>query len=93
MVWNITTTEGTNIEALTSYHGFEQVINEPTHILSNSASYIDLIFTDKPNLIMESGVFPSLHVKCHYQMVYSKLNLNVVCPSPYQIIKKLMLTI
>ena len=34
---------------------------------------------------MESGVFPSLHVKCHHQMVYSKLNLNVVvCPSPCQ---------
>ena len=30
-----TTIQGTNIEALTSYHGFEQVINEPTHILPN----------------------------------------------------------
>ena len=38
---DITTTEGTsNIEALTSYHGFEQVINEPTPILPNSASCI-----------------------------------------------------
>ena len=30
-----TTIQGTNIEALTSYNGFEQVINEPTHILPN----------------------------------------------------------
>ena len=51
------TVEGTNIEALTSYHGFEQVINEPTHILPNSSSCIDLIFADKPNLIVESGLF------------------------------------
>ena len=33
---------------------------------------------------MESGVFPSLHVKCHNQIVYSKLNLNVVYNFPYQ---------
>ena len=62
----------------------EQVINEPTHILSNSASCIDLIFADKPNLIMESGVLPSLHAKCHHQIVYSKLNVNGIYPSPYQ---------
>ena len=76
--------EGTSIEALTSYHGFVQVINEPTHILPNSSSCIDLIFADKPNLIVESGVFPSLHVKCHHQIIYSKLNLNVIYPPPYQ---------
>ena len=70
---DITTTEGTNIEALSSYHGLEQVINEPTYILQNSSSCIDLIFADKPNLIVESGVFPSLHLKCHHQIIYSKL--------------------
>ena len=79
------TVEGTNIEALTSYHGFEQVINEPAHILPNSFSCIDLIFADKPNLIVESGVLPSLHViNCHHQLIYSKLNLNVIYPLPYQ---------
>ena len=70
-------TEGTNIKALTFYHGFEQVINERTHILPNSVSYTDLIFANKPNLIVESGVVPSLHGKCHHQIVYWKLNLNV----------------
>ena len=78
------TVEGTNIEALTSYHGFEQVINEPTHILPNSSSCIDLIFADKPNLIVENGVLPSLHVKCHRQLIYSKLNFNVIYPPSYQ---------
>ena len=81
---DITTTEGTNIEALTSYQGFEQVINEPTHILPNSASCIDLIFADKSNLIVESGMLPSLYVKYHHQIIFSKLNLNVVYPPPYQ---------
>ena len=92
-----TTAEGTNIEALTSYHGFEQVINEPTHILPNSSSCIDLIFADKPNLIVESGVLPSVHVKCHHQLIYSKLNLNVInlllTSVWFGIIKKLMLTV
>ena len=36
-----------------------------------------------PNFIVESGVFPSLYVKCHHQ-IFSKLNLNVVYPPPYQ---------
>ena len=78
--------EGTNIEALTSFHGLYKFvqINEPTHILPNSSSCIDLIFADKPNFIVESGVFPSLHVNCHQQIIYSKLNLNVIYPPPYQ---------
>ena len=39
--------EGTKIDALTSYHGLHQLISQPTHILENSASCIDLIFTDQ----------------------------------------------
>ena len=83
-VGDIITTVCTNTEALTFYHGFEQVINELTHILQYSASCIDLIFTDKPNLVVESDVFPSLYVKCHHQTLFSKLNLNVVYLSLYQ---------
>ena len=77
-------TEGTNIEPLTSYHGFEQVINEPTHILSNSAACIDLISAEKPNLIDKDGVFRSLYVKCHHQIIFSKFNLNVIYLPLYQ---------
>ena len=63
---------------------FFQVINEPTHILPNSASCADLIFADKPNFIAESGVFPSPYVKCHCQIIFSKLNLNALYPPLYQ---------
>ena len=52
--------------------------------MPNSAFCIDLIFANKPNLRVESDIFPSLHVKCHHQIVYSKLNLNVVYSPPYQ---------
>lgn len=64
------TIEGTNIEALTFYYEFEQVINEPTHILPKSSSCIDLIFADKLNLIMKNGVCPCFQIKCHYQIIY-----------------------
>ena len=84
---DITTTEGNSIEPLTSYHGFEQVIDEPNHIPLNSASCIDLTFADKSNLIVQSGVFPSLYVKCHHQIIFSKLNLNVAHPPPCQRLK------
>ena len=29
-------------------------------------------------------MLPSLYVKCHHQIIFSKLNLNVVYPPPYQ---------
>ena len=53
-----------------------EVINEPTHILENSSSCIDLIFTSQPNLITESGVHPSLNPNCHHQVIYAKFNLK-----------------
>ena len=46
------TSEGSQIDCLTTSYGFQQLISEPTHILKNSSSCTDLIFTDQPNLIM-----------------------------------------
>ena len=40
-----TTDEGSRIEAITSQFGLKQLIQEPKHILSNSPSCIDLVFT------------------------------------------------
>ena len=61
---DINTTEGTKLFSLTSSNDFSQLINEPTHIQTNSSSCIDLIFTDQPNLSMNSGVYSSLHSNC-----------------------------
>ena len=55
---DITSFEGSQIEFLASQFAMSQVINEPTHILDNSKSCIDLIFTSQPNMIMDSGVHP-----------------------------------
>ena len=71
------TAEGVQLDYLTLLHGMKQVITEPTHILENSFSCIDLIFSNQPNLITDSGVHPTLHSKCHHQIIYSKLNLKI----------------
>ena len=49
----------------------------------NSSSCIDLIFTNQPNLIMDSRVHPTLHSKCNHQIIYPKLNLEIKYPSTY----------
>ena len=55
------TAECAQLDYLTSLHGMKQVITKPKHILENSACLIDLIFTNQPNIIMESGVHSSPH--------------------------------
>ena len=56
-----TTIEGTQLESLTSVYGSHQLISQPTHLIPQTSSCIDLIFNDQPNLIVDSGVHPSLH--------------------------------
>ena len=53
---DIENNEGKLFEPLTSDNGLHQLISEPTHLMGDSKSCIDLIFTDQPNLFIESGV-------------------------------------
>ena len=53
--------KGITIKNVTSKFGLSQIIKEATHILESSFSWIDLIFTTQPNVVVESGVHPSLH--------------------------------
>ena len=76
------TVEGSRIDYLTTSYGFQQLISELTHILKNSFSCIDLIFTDQPNLITGSGTHPSLHLKCHHNITFCKINLKITYPPP-----------
>ena len=79
-----TSPEGTDLDFLTRQYGLQQIIKEPTYLSNNSASCIDLIFTSQPNLIMESGTYPSLHPNCHHQIIYANFNLKVHYPPPYE---------
>ena len=40
--------EGDTIDTVTKQYGLHQVIREPTHILDNTSSCIDRIFTSQP---------------------------------------------
>ena len=59
------------------------MINESTHILESSSSCIDLIFTSQINLITESGVHPSLYPNFHHQIIFAKVNLEILFATPY----------
>ena len=79
-----TAIEGTCLAAFISFHGFQQLISGFTHILPNSMSCIDLIFTDQPNLVVDCGIHPALLGNCHHQIVHCKFNLNIEYPPPYE---------
>ena len=79
---DIENNEGRIFEPFVSELGLHQLISEPTHFMGDSKSCIDLIFTDQPNLVVDSGVYPSLHEQCHHQIVYGKLSVsNIALPS------------
>ena len=80
---DIENNEGKLFEPIASDNGLHQLISEPTHLMGDSKSCIDLIFTDQPNLIIESGVHPSLHEQCHHQIVYGKLSVSNIALPPY----------
>ena len=78
------TIEGTRLYSLVSTNAFHQLISEPTRILQNSLSSIDLIFTDEPSLAVDSRFHPTLHENCHHQITYCKFNFKTEYPPPHE---------
>lgn len=60
-----------------------QIISEPTHFMRDTCklSCIDLIVTDQPNIVLDSGVRPSLDQTVKHQIISSKINFKIP-PSP-----------
>ena len=81
---DLTTSEGNQVDAITSSFGLSQLVCEPTHILPNSFSCIHLIFINQSNFITDSGVHASLHPNCPHQIIYAKLNLKIEYPQLYE---------
>ena len=80
-----TTQEGTQIDELFTKLGLFQVISEPTNFEPLSrASCIDLIITDQPNIILNSGTRPSLDSYCHHQILHCSVNINIPPPPPFK---------
>ena len=79
-----TDTEGRDLGDLAEQYSLFQVIDKPTHILPNSSTCIDLIFTSVKNLTLESGVLPSLYPRCHHQVTFAKVNFKISFPQAYK---------
>ena len=77
---------GTKLEEMFSEQGLHQVINEPTHFFRDDCnpSCIDIILTDQPNLIMNSGVRPTLDPAVKHQITFCKLNFKIPPPPKYK---------
>ena len=80
----IVSKKGNHVDSLTSTFNLHQVISGPTHILFQSSSCIDLMFTDQPHLVTNCSFHVSLHPNCHHQITYCKLSLGVTYPAPYK---------
>ena len=63
-----------------------QIISEPTHFRVHCLpSCIDLIITDQPNLVLNSGgVRPSLDPTCKHQITFCKINFLIPPPPAYK---------
>ena len=81
---DIITSEGFDINELSSHYNPHQLINTPTNVIPNSEFCIDLLCTSQPNLVSECHVHASLFYRCHYQIIYAKLNVKVYYPPSYE---------
>ena len=80
-----TNAEGREIEDLFTSLNLSQIISEPTNFTPNKRSTcIDLIVTDQPNLVLDSGCRDSLDTTCHHQVTYCKVNFKIPPPPPIE---------
>ena len=78
-----TTPEGRKIEEMLTELNLSQLISEPTNFTpGKNPSCIDLLITDQPNLLLNSGTRPSLDSKCHHQIIHGKVNFKIPPPPP-----------
>ena len=73
--------EDSQLQLLTLKFSLSQIITEATHILEDSRSCMNLLFTSQPNIAMDSGVQTSLCAHCHHQVLFAKFDLKLFYPS------------
>ena len=79
---DLVTPHEARIKALTNFYGFYQLIKTPLHLLQNSATRINLAFTNQLHLLMGSGAHNSLISTCQRGIVFTKLKNEY--PLPYE---------
>ena len=80
-----TNAEGSALDELFNSLNLSQIISEPTHFFRTDCapSCIDIILTDQPNLILHSGVRPSLDPAVKHHITYCKLNFKIPPPPKF----------
>ncbi len=80
-----TNAEGSALSGLFTELQLHQLIREPTHFFNDfsNPSCIDIVLTDQPNLVMNSGVRPSLDPLVKHQMTFCKINFKIPPPPKY----------
>ena len=85
---DITNLQGQHLDSLTLSVGYNQIIDEPTHVINNSMSSNDLIFCTNQSAILNHGFDVSVIDKNHQNIIYGKTNIRVP-PSPTYVRKVL----
>ena len=75
--------QGTELVELAAHCSLNQIIDGSTHILSNSASCIDSIFTMETNFSTDLGVLSSLFPSCRHQLNFAKVSFTNLFPPAY----------
>ena len=79
------TVEGLQLDNLLSDLSLSQIISEPTHFREHCLpTCIDLVITDQPNLVLNSGVRASLDPFCKHQITFCKINFSIPPPPVYK---------
>ena len=84
--WNgdSTNLQGTELAELATHYSLNQVIDGPAHILPNSASCTDLIFTTETIFFIDSGVLHLLFPRPHHQLIFPKVSFTTFFPPVYK---------
>jgi endonuclease/exonuclease/phosphatase family metal-dependent hydrolase len=86
LFWNedITNTEGSALNALFHNFDFEQLIHEPTRIVGNTKSCLDLLFTNNCLAVSEVGTRDKIVNICDHHPIYATLKHTKSRPKSYK---------
>ena len=71
--------EGVLLDDLFTELNLTQLISEPTHFFRDDCkpSCIDLVITDQPNIVLNSGVRSSIDPTVKHQIIFCKINFRI----------------
>lgn len=85
LFWNqdTTNTEGRALNAIFQTYNYDEMIHEPTRIVGNTKSCIDLMFTNNPFLFTEIGTRDKIVEICDHHPIFATLKYTLKKPKCY----------